>query len=654
MAVPRPALPLLALCLALLSGCPPPTPRKPAAPASGTLQLSAGAYAVAEAAGNATLNVTRQGGSAGAVTVQYEVVAGSASPGPDYPPLSGTLSWNDADAMVRIITIPVQNDLVAEGDEFVTVVLSLPSGGAQLGQPSSAVLTIVDDDAPNGALQFTSATYAGDEAGGSTVVAVSRTGGSGGPVSVDVATADGSATGGIDYASIAVTLSWSDGQTGTQYVSVSIADDLAVEGPEDFLVSLSNATGGAVPGTQSTTTVTIVDDDAPGTLAFTSATYGATESGTLATVTVVRSGGSGGAVSITYTASIGSADATDFVPVAGTITWLAGETGAKSFFVAIIDDAVYEPAETVNLLLSNATGGATLGSPGTAILTILNDDAFTATADFEPQTYLGPPIPISINGQSYSGNKVLIWKNGKNIATFYTSSYLRATPADGGGGFSVPSQGFSIVGPCAWVGGAYDQGSDIQSMTVTVSGSGVSISATGIMGAGLATVTYDILVTAPTDLATTVAMNIGYGAPSPLAIDPDRIAKGEGCKLFEIKTFLLDAATYDSDRFIASGTVYPISNSTGWLISSGPVAVANGALEARNGGPSAWWVGQSPPPNAKVTVSPTPANAVVQGWIFATTTTDQDNAAGWIADQSVTTMTGGSYTLNIVATQAGP
>jgi len=82
-------------------------------------------------------------------------------------------------------------------------------------------------------------------------------------VTVACATADGSATAGPDYASVAGrTLTFNPGQTSRE-LTVSIADDDLVENDETFTVSLS-APVGAVLGSTSSATVTINDNDAPG------------------------------------------------------------------------------------------------------------------------------------------------------------------------------------------------------------------------------------------------------------------------------------------------------------------------------------------------------------------------------------------------------
>ena len=62
----------------------------------------------------------------------------------------------------------------------------------------------------------------------------------------------------------------------------------------------------------------------------------------------------------------------DYVSASGTLTFNPGET-VKTFGVQLCPDSLVESPETVNMTLSNPTGGQ-LGSPSTAVLTI-NDTA---------------------------------------------------------------------------------------------------------------------------------------------------------------------------------------------------------------------------------------------------------------------------------------
>lgn len=121
------------------------------------------------------------------------------------------------------------------------------SGGGGGGEPG--VISIAGGD------------VAVSEQVGSVAVMVIRSGG-GGEVSVDYATADGSATAGADYTAAGGTLTWADGDTAPKTVQVAITDDGDQEPAETFTFAISNPTGGAALG-DSGITVTIGDNDTP-------------------------------------------------------------------------------------------------------------------------------------------------------------------------------------------------------------------------------------------------------------------------------------------------------------------------------------------------------------------------------------------------------
>jgi hypothetical protein len=112
---------------------------------------------------------------------------------------------------------------------------------------------------------------------------------------------------------------------------------------------------------------------AAGNFNFTQPTYTVKEGNLTATITVVRNGGTTGAVGVSYATAPGSAGTGDFTQVSGTLNFAAGEF-AKTFTVSILDDTAFEGSETINLSLSTPTGGAALGTVTTGTLTIADQD----------------------------------------------------------------------------------------------------------------------------------------------------------------------------------------------------------------------------------------------------------------------------------------
>lgn len=119
-----------------------------------------------------------------------------------------------------------------------------------------------------GVLQFSAPTYTVNENGMSVSIAVTRTGGASGAVTVNYSTANGSAAQPSDYAAASGTLNWADGDTAPKTFTVTIVNDAIVEGMESVLLALSNITGGASYGANATATLFITDDDLPSNTPF--------------------------------------------------------------------------------------------------------------------------------------------------------------------------------------------------------------------------------------------------------------------------------------------------------------------------------------------------------------------------------------------------
>jgi len=243
-------------------------------------------------------------------------------------------------------------------------------------RPGGAAADMGAVELNGGTFVFDPTTYTVDENDGTVSLTVTRTGGTD-PASVNYTTNDGTANAGSDYTASSGTINFAAGQT-SQSVVVGILDDAATEPPETFTVSLTNPVGGTI-GTSNTATVTINDVE-NGSIQFSSATYTVSEDGGSLTVTVVRTGGATGTVSANYSTSNGSATAgADYTTTTGTVTFVDGDT-SETFVVPILPDAIVEGDETFNLTLTAPTGGATIGSPATAVATIVDAPAEAVAA----------------------------------------------------------------------------------------------------------------------------------------------------------------------------------------------------------------------------------------------------------------------------------
>ncbi|MDZ8052907.1 MAG: LamG-like jellyroll fold domain-containing protein [Aulosira sp. ZfuCHP01] len=135
--------------LAQIQTPPPPSPTS----GPGVIGLESSTIAVNEANGTATVTVLRQQGSDGTVTVDYQTVDGTATPGADYIRQSGTLTFAPGETRKSVI-IPILDDTLTEGNETFGFAIDNITGGATLLAPRTAQITIVDNENVSGLVGY--------------------------------------------------------------------------------------------------------------------------------------------------------------------------------------------------------------------------------------------------------------------------------------------------------------------------------------------------------------------------------------------------------------------------------------------------------------------------------------------------------------------
>ncbi|MEO1005063.1 MAG: PQQ-dependent sugar dehydrogenase, partial [Cyanobacteria bacterium J06638_38] len=111
----------------------------------GVIGLETSIYQVNEADGTAEITVLRTEGSDGIVSIDYATVDASATSGTDFTAASGTLTFANGETS-KTVTIAIQNDSLAEGNEEFGFTLDNIVGDATLLAPRTALVTIVDDE----------------------------------------------------------------------------------------------------------------------------------------------------------------------------------------------------------------------------------------------------------------------------------------------------------------------------------------------------------------------------------------------------------------------------------------------------------------------------------------------------------------------------
>lgn len=171
-----------------------------------------------------------------------------------------------------------------------------------------------------------------------------------------------------------------NGQGQTYLTSTTVSTDAG--GHATFALSLPVLlTAGQVVTATSTDAAGNTSEFSPcaaqatsGIFAFSVAVKQLSEASGSVPLTIVRTGGTAGSVTLNYATANGEAVAgSDFTAVNSTVTFADGET-QKTVLIPLINDTYPEPQETFTVTLSNPTNGAGLGSPSTVTVWINDDD----------------------------------------------------------------------------------------------------------------------------------------------------------------------------------------------------------------------------------------------------------------------------------------
>jgi hypothetical protein len=237
--------------------------------ATGSLQFTVGSFFVIEGIGIANINVVRQGGTNGNLSVDYATENGTATAGQDYTAASGTLNFSGGETS-KTIQIPIADDGITELDETFRIVLRNGSSPEAIGAPNVETVTIQD----HGTVPFVAIFDAPPVVEGNTgtttdvVFNVILSAATSQSVSVNYATGNGTASGGVacgntgvDYESKSGTITFQPG-TASATITVKVCGDTSAEANEFFVVHLSNPSNAFIalsPGE-----VTINNDDVLG------------------------------------------------------------------------------------------------------------------------------------------------------------------------------------------------------------------------------------------------------------------------------------------------------------------------------------------------------------------------------------------------------
>ena len=314
---------------------------------------------------NAVFTVSLSTASAQAVTVEYATANGTATAPADYTAIPTTTLTFAPLQTTRTITVIVASDLLDEFDEtfFVNLANSVNASIAD----NQGLGTITDDDgAPS--ISITDASVLEGNAGTTTLqFTVALGAASAKTITLNYATANGTATAPADYTATSGILSFAPGQI-SQTVAVTVVGDLFDEADETLLVNLSNAVNASIADPQATGT--ILDDDLPPALTISDVTVVEGNAGTVNAVFTVSTGSASlQQITVDYATANGTATApADYAATSGTLSFAPLQT-TRTITVAVVGDLLDEIDETFFINLSNASNATLADAQGVGTIT---------------------------------------------------------------------------------------------------------------------------------------------------------------------------------------------------------------------------------------------------------------------------------------------
>jgi len=362
---------------------------------SGEFTFSSYLYEANENSAYATISIRRKGGSSGPnldgsgnISVTFGITDGTAVDGINYSNATSVVDFPPGETF-KTVTVPVIDDHIITDTLSAYLTLSSPTSPALIGNQGSAILNILNTD---NAVRFSSANYsvAKNVLTGFGIINVVRLGGTSDACTVDlVTTTNGTAVAGVDYYPTNTTIVFNAGESNKS-VNVSIINNPLPTGNQTVVFSLTNAVN-TVQADPTNATLTIVDTvNAPGQIAFATPNFVVGEGDTNAYLTVIRSNGNAGIVTVNYATVVGTAvPGVNYTTSSGTLSFGDAITN-QTISIPLVDNVLVQGPVNFTVKLSSPAGGASLVQPTNATVTILDNDVgfrFENATNLVPENY---------------------------------------------------------------------------------------------------------------------------------------------------------------------------------------------------------------------------------------------------------------------------
>lgn len=354
-------------------------------------------------------------------TVTYTTIAGNATAGVDYLPVSGTLTFTPDGPLTQTVTVQVVGDLLIEESETFRLVLSEPTGPASLGIAEAFGVILNDDvEVSIGDVLINE----GNQGTRDAVFRITALGNVTQNIVVTYTTLNQTAQGGSDYLPRTGQVTLTPLAPSTT-ISVPVVGDRLNEGTETFLVVLTNSVGARLGDFIGE--ATILDEDPLPALYVSDAQVTTTEAGTYqVTFSIALDGPSGRQVDVNYSTG-------DFTAFAG-VDYIA-KSGVVSFAPGVTNQLVTVDVMTSGVPGANKRFSLNMHGAANALISDPHGDCYIVYAE-EPQNEFIIDNGAAGYSRSFSG-----WTTLTNTLAYQ----LDYDYASAGNGSAVANWNFTAI-----------------------------------------------------------------------------------------------------------------------------------------------------------------------------------------------------------------
>ena len=333
-----------------------------------TLSVDSTSINVSEGSGSATIGLTLSSSSNSDVSITYSTTGASASnDGTDYSVQTNSIYPFPSNSANGMISIPIIDDGVLEGNEVFVVTLTGISG-ATFGENINKIyvtVNIMDNTATQPILSVPYTSVSAFEAGNA-VITLQLSAPTNSPVNFTYSTTQGTATSTDFTEQISTSHTFGTGVSDSIMIPIT-ADDID-ETEESFSVTFANLSGATFGSGGAPTITVIIQDDDQSLFSIANSSRSEPSSGTgEMNFTISLNKVSSRDTSVTWMASTEEGDGaifgTDYAMESNSHTGVAeipAGSNSTTISIPIAGNNVYEPnrENTFTVTLSNPTGGA--------------------------------------------------------------------------------------------------------------------------------------------------------------------------------------------------------------------------------------------------------------------------------------------------------